>query len=80
MSDNTLSIAASVGNLSPADILAENNVKLLVAYAISSKADPDILAILAAHDSVAVREAVAEKCQDFPGGIVPSCRNRTFSR
>jgi len=63
MSDNTLSIAASVGNLSPADILAENNVKLLVAYAISSKADPDILAILAAHDSVAVREAVAENAK-----------------
>ncbi|THG36316.1 hypothetical protein [Adlercreutzia caecimuris] len=60
MSDNVLSIAASVGNLSPADILAEGNVKLLVAYAISPKADPEILAILAAHDNAAVREAVAE--------------------
>lgn len=60
MADNALSITTSVGTLSPADILAEENTQLLVAYAISSKADPEVLSILAAHKNGSVRQAVSE--------------------
>lgn len=60
MAEDCLSITASIGPLSPADILAEENVQLLIAYAISAKADPETLSILAAHKNGAVRQAVAE--------------------
>lgn len=60
MPDNNLSITTSVGALSPADILAEENAQLLIAYAINAKADPEILTILAAHKNNSVRQAVAE--------------------
>lgn len=69
MSDSALSIAASVGNLSPADILAEDNVELLIAYAISSKADPEILGVLAAHGNFAVKDAVAENAKTPPEAL-----------
>lgn len=60
MPDNNLSITTSVGILSSADILAEENAQLLIAYAIDAKADPEILTILAAHENNSVRQAVAE--------------------
>lgn len=59
MADNSISIATSIGSLSPADILAEENEQLLIAYAINAKADSEILSVLAAHKKVSVRQAVA---------------------
>ena len=60
MAEEALSITTSIGSLSPADILSEDNERLLVAYAINPKADPELLSILAAHQNWSVRSAVAE--------------------
>lgn len=60
MAEGTLSITSSINSLSPADILEEDNERLLIAYAINPKADSELLSLLAAHSNWRVRQAVAE--------------------